>query len=102
MVYCPMWVADMDIRCAQEIVDVLKARAEHPVYGYTYQRESGVEAMLDFYRRHNGLQLEKDEQATIPCVVTGMKAAILSLTEPGDSILIQPPVYGPFFHLRTG
>jgi len=93
----PMWVADMDIRCVQEIVDALQARAGHPVYGYTYQRESGVEAMLDFYRRRHGLQLEKDEQATIPCVVTGMKAAILSLTEPGDSILIQPPVYGPFF-----
>lgn len=93
----PMWVADMDIRCAQEIVDALKTRAEHPVYGYTYERDSGVDAMLSYYKRYQGLTLERDEQATIPCVVTGMKAAILALTEPGDSILIQPPVYGPFF-----
>lgn len=93
----PMWVADMDIRCAQEIVDALKTRAEHPVYGYTYERDSGVDAMLAYYKRHQGLDLTRDEQATIPCVVTGMKAAILALTEPGDSILIQPPVYGPFF-----
>lgn len=92
-----MWVADMDIRCADEIVDAIKARAEHPVYGYTYERAGGVDAMLGFYRRHQGLDLTRDEQATVPCVVTGMKAAILSLTEPGDSVLIQPPVYGPFF-----
>ncbi len=93
----PMWVADMDIRCAQEIVDAMRARAEHPIYGYTFQRDEAVDAMLAYYKRHQGLQLTSDEQATIPCVVTGMKAAILSLTEPGDSILIQPPVYGPFF-----
>jgi cystathionine beta-lyase len=93
----PMWVADMDLRCAQEIVDALKVRAEHPIYGYTYQRDSGVDAMLAFLERRQGLTLTWDEQATIPCVVTGMKAAILALTEPGDAVLIQPPVYGPFF-----
>ncbi|MBN1777672.1 MAG: PatB family C-S lyase [Clostridiales bacterium] len=93
----PMWVADMDFRCAQEIVDALKARAEHPVYGYTYQRDSAVDAMLAYLKRRQGLMLTRDEQATIPCVISGLKAAVLALTDPGDSVLIQPPVYGPFF-----
>lgn len=93
----PMWVADMDFRCAPEIVDALKARAAHPVYGYTYQRDSSVEAMLGFMKRRYRLSLTTDEQEVVPCVVTGLKAAVLALTEPGDSVLVQPPVYGPFY-----
>ncbi|MFH1513585.1 MAG: PatB family C-S lyase [Bacillota bacterium] len=97
----PMWVADMDLRCAQEIVDALTIRAAHPVYGYTYQRDSAVNAMRSFFKRRYNVELVKDEQAILPCVVAGMKAAVLSLTEPGDTVLIQPPVYGPFFTAVT-
>ena len=93
----PMWVADMDFRCAQEIVDALVERASHPVYGYTYQRDSAVEAMLGFLKRRHGITLTADDQVVVPCVVSGLKAAVLTLTEPGDSVLIQPPVYGPFY-----
>ena len=92
----PMWVADMDIRCATEIADALKTRAEHPVYGYTYQKDEAVDAMLDYFKRHQGVSLTRQEQATIPCVISGLKAAVLALTKPGDSVLVQPPVYGPF------
>ncbi len=98
----PMWVADMDFRCAQEIVDALIRRASHPVYGYTYERDEAVEAMLQFLSRRYGLRLTTDQQATIPCVVTGLKAAVLALTEPGDAVLVQPPVYGPFFSSIAG
>jgi len=98
----PMWVADMDFRCAPEIVEALKARAAHPVYGYTYQRDSSVEAMLGFMKRRYGLSLNTDEQEIMPCVVTGLKAAVLALTEPGDSVLVQPPVYGPFYTSIAG
>lgn len=93
----PMWVADMDFPCAQEISEALARRASHPVYGYTYETDSSVEAMLGFMRRWYGLELSKDEQIMLPCVVTGLKAAVQTLTEPGDAVLIQPPVYGPFF-----
>lgn len=93
----PMWVADMDFRCAPEIVDALVKRASHPVYGYTYQRDSAVEAMLSYLKRRHGLTLCAEDQVIVPCVVAGLKAAVLTLTEPGDSVLIQPPVYGPFF-----
>jgi cystathionine beta-lyase len=93
----PMWVADMDFRCAPEIVDALVKRASHPVYGYTYQRDSAVEAMLSYLERRHRLALSADDQVIVPCVIAGLKAAVLTLTEPGDSVLIQPPVYGPFF-----
>ena len=98
----PMWVADMDIRCAQEIVNALTSRAAHPVYGYTYQRDSAVDAMLDFHKRRYQLSLTAEEQVIVPCVITGLQTAVLTLTEPGDAVLVQPPVYGPFFSSITG
>ena len=53
----PMWVADMDFRCAQEIVDAIRRRAEHPVYGYTFERHGAVDAMLQFLERRYGVRL---------------------------------------------
>lgn len=93
----PMWVADMDFRCPPEISEALIKRAQHPVYGYTDQPESAIQAMLEFTSRHYGVTLTKSQQATLPCVVTGLRAAVRTQTQPGDGVLIQPPVYGPFF-----
>ena len=93
----PMWVADMDFRCPPEVTDALVARAQHPVYGYTEQTEASVEAMLAYMARHHGVQMSARQQITLPCVVTGLKAILLACTAPGDKVLIQTPVYGPFF-----
>lgn len=93
----PMWVADMDFRCPDEVREALLARAAHPIYGYTEQTQAAVQAMLDFMERRHGLRLQADEQAMLPCVVTGLRAAALTFTEPGDRVIVQPPVYGPFY-----
>ena len=93
----PMWVADMDFRGPQAITDALVKRAAHPAYGYTEQTESATQAMLDFMQRRHGIVFTADEQALMPCVVTGLRAAVLALTQPGDGIIVQPPVYGPFY-----
>ena len=93
----PMWVADMDFRCADEIVQALTARAAHPVYGYTEQSDAAVEAMLGFFQRRHGLTVTAEQQLMLPCVVTGLRAAVLALTEPGDKVIVQSPVYGPFY-----
>ena len=93
----PMWVADMDFEGPAEITEALVKRAAHPAYGYTYQTDSATQAMLDFMQRRHHVTLKADEHALMPCVVTGLRAAVLALTQPGDSIIIQPPVYGPFF-----
>lgn len=93
----PMWVADMDFRCPDEVKDALVARASHPIYGYTEQTQAATDAMLSFMRRRHGLELQADEQAMLPCVVTGLRAAVLTFTKPDDRVILQPPVYGPFY-----
>ena len=93
----PMWVADMDFRGPEAITEALVKRAAHPAYGYTEQTESATEAMLAFMQRRHGIALAADEQTLMPCVVTGLRAAVLALTQPGDGIIVQPPVYGPFY-----
>lgn len=93
----PMWVADMDFRCPDEITQAMVERAAHPAYGYTHQTEKATKAMLDFMQRRHNVTLTADEQILLSCVVTGLRAATLSFTNPGDGIIIQPPVYGPFY-----
>lgn len=93
----PMWVADMDFRCADEVSEAIIRRAQHPVFGYTTQTDSAVQAMLDFLLKHDGIALTKGQQAILPGVVPGLRTAVNVFTEPGEGVLIQPPVYGPFF-----
>ncbi len=93
----PMWVADMDFRCPAEITEAMVKRAAHPAYGYTSQTKAAVEAMLAFMQRRHGITLTAEEQILLPCVISGLRAAVLSFTKPGDGIIVQPPVYGPFY-----
>lgn len=97
----PMWVADMDLRCPAEISEALGQRAAHAIYGYTRESEAQVNALLSFLKRRHGLNLTPEQQFTLPCVVTGLRAAVRALTEPGDRVIIQPPVYGPFLNSIT-
>ncbi len=93
----PMWVADMDFPCPEEITRALVERAAHPAYGYTDQAKSATKAMLDFMQRRHGVELTEEEQILLPCVITGLRAAVLSFTQPGDQVIILTPVYGPFY-----
>ena len=93
----PMFVADMDFICPEEITKAMVERAAHPAYGYTEQTKRATQAMLDFMQRRHHVSLTEEEQIMLPCVVTGLRAATLSYTQPGDGIIIQPPVYGPFY-----
>lgn len=93
----PMFVADMDFICPEEITKAMVERAAHPAYGYTEQTKRATQAMLDFMQRRHHVSLTEEEQIMLPCVVTGLRAATLSYTQSGDGIIIQPPVYGPFY-----
>ena len=97
----PMWVADMDFRCPDEITEAMVKRAAHPAYGYTHQTESATNAMLAFMERRHGVQLTKEQQVLMPCVVTGLRAAVRAFTNPGDKVIILTPVYGPFYFSIT-
>lgn len=95
----PMWVADMDFPCAPEIVSVLMDRAAHAAYGYTTRSEEDDQATIDYYARNHGYTVKKEDMLFTPGVVDSLLLAVHALTEPGDKVLIQTPVYGPFYNV---
>ena len=92
----PLWVADMDFPSPPAVQEAIMKRAAHPTYGYTAELEDDHEALINFWQRRHGLTVQADWLSLMPCVVTGIKCSILALTQPGDKVLIQSPVYGPF------
>ncbi|CDN32123.1 Aspartate aminotransferase [Mucinivorans hirudinis] len=92
----PLWVADMDFASADVIVEVLKRRVEHRVFGYTYRSQAYNDAIKGWVARRAGWQIKDEWLAFSPGVVVGVTFAMLSCTSEGDGILIQQPVYHPF------
>jgi cystathionine beta-lyase len=92
----PLWVADMDFECAQPIRDALKRRAEHACYGYTFAGQEDRDAFTGFWQRRHKLTLSGNNLAMMPTVVAGLRACVNTMTHPGDGVIIQTPVYGPF------
>ena len=97
----PMWVADMDFPVAKPVVDALKKRAEHPFYGYTQPGQGVIDSVVQ--RMQNKFKWEIDPEWLVftPGVVPALHIAIRSLTHPGDGVLMQKPVYYPFFPAVT-
>ncbi|MFO8062587.1 MAG: MalY/PatB family protein [bacterium] len=95
----PMWVADMDFPAPPVIIDRLKERAEHGAFGYTGYTDSFYESVIDWMKERHDWNIEKNMISTSSGVVTGLATAILALTSPGDEIIVQPPVYYPFFSI---
>ncbi|TVR87689.1 MAG: aminotransferase class I/II-fold pyridoxal phosphate-dependent enzyme [Spirochaetaceae bacterium] len=93
----PFWVADMDFAVAPEITSALQERAEHPVFGYTLPPESLYEAFLEFQLRRHGRSIAREHCVVVPGVMPALRTAVELLSKPGDSIVLQPPVYPPFF-----
>ena len=92
----PMWVADMDFPSPPAVQEAILARAAHPTYCYTEIMADDDQALIDFWHRRHSLTIAREDITMIPCVVTGLRLAILALTQPGDGVIIQSPVYGPF------
>lgn len=92
----PLWVADMDFRLPQEVLDDLAAVVSHGIFGYTDPKDDYYEALLGWYQKQFGWKAEKDWVLITPGVVFAFSLAIQAYTEPGDSVLIQQPVYYPF------
>jgi len=94
----PMWVADMDFPCPPEIVDAFSSRAVHHVFGYMLAPESFYNAFIEWERARNGWEVDRESVVYTPGVMPAVKAAIDVCTRPGDGVVVQPPVYFPFFH----
>jgi cystathionine beta-lyase len=92
----PLWVADMDFASPPEVQAAILERASHPIYGYTNRSEEYYRSFIDWMRRRNGWDIQKEWIAFSPGVVPALNIAVLAYTRPGDKIIIQPPVYYPF------
>ena len=92
----PLWVADMDFRTPPCVVDALKKSSEHGIFGYTAVKPDNVAILKNWFERRFNWMIDADWLIRTPGVVYALATAIRSLTKPGDSILIQQPVYYPF------
>ncbi|MCJ7511740.1 MAG: pyridoxal phosphate-dependent aminotransferase [Anaerolineales bacterium] len=93
----PMWVADMDFACPKPVVEALVARAAHGIYGYTAPTESYDQALIGWMRRRQGWEISREWICFSPGVVPALCMLVQAFTNPGEAVLIQPPVYYPFF-----
>lgn len=95
----PMWVADMDFKAADEILQALKEPIEHGILGYNIIPDSFYQAIVDWVEKRHGWKIEKEWISFVPGVVPGISVATNEFTDQGDEILIQPPVYHPFYRV---
>jgi cystathionine beta-lyase len=93
----PMWVADMDFASPQPVMDALVARAAHGIYGYTTTTETYYAAVVSWMDRRQGWQVEPEWICTTPGVVPALNMLVRTFVSPGDKVLVQRPVYYPFF-----
>lgn len=92
-----MWVADMDFKSPEPVIEAIIERARHGVFGYTGREDGFYQSVMDWLCEQHGWETEKEWFVTTPGVLTAVFAAVDALTEPGDNIVLQPPVYYPFF-----
>ena len=91
-----LWVADMDFATPDFIIDALKRRLDHPVLGYPVQYDGYWQSVVDWIYNHHGWQVQREWMRYIPGIVKGIGMVVNVFTQPGDKIIIQPPVYHPF------
>ena len=92
----PLWVADMDFKLPEEVVDDLVKRAGHGIFGYTDPDDSYFFSVRDWFKRRHGIDFGAEEITVVPGVVYAIAQAIRAFTKEGDAVLIQQPVYYPF------
>lgn len=97
----PVWVADMDFAAPPAVTRALIDRATHPIYGYTLFPDSLYDALIDWMHRRHDWVIQRDWIVLCPGVVPSLNAAVMALTQPSESVIIQPPVYFPFFSAVT-
>lgn len=93
----PMWVADMDFCTAPTVVEALRRRVEHGIFGYTKVPSAYYEAVINWFVRRHGWQIDREWIIYTSGVVPALSAVIKALTVPGDRVLVQTPVYNCFF-----
>jgi cystathionine beta-lyase len=93
----PMWVADMDFRTPDFIVSKLRQRLSHELYGYSFRPPEYYSSIINWLRMRHNWKVEREWICFSPGIVPALNLCTLAFTRPGDSIIVQPPVYFPFF-----
>lgn len=92
----PLWVADMDFLSPPAIINALKKRVEHGVFGYTVGSDAYFDSIINWLDRRHNWHVKKEHISFVPGIVKGIAFVLDALTEKGDKVIIQPPVYHPF------
>jgi len=94
----PMWVADMDFEAPPAVVEAVRRRAEHGVYGYPLVPPSFFAAAIGWLERRHGWAVEKKWMAMTPGIVPALNYCVRAFSRPGDPVIVQTPVYHPFYY----
>jgi cystathionine beta-lyase len=94
----PMWIADMDIPTPGFIAEKIIERAEHKLYGYSFRSGNYYTSIIGWLQRRHNWHIEKDWICFCPGIVPALNISTLSFTRPGETVIVQPPVYTPFFN----
>lgn len=97
----PLWVADMDFAVPDCVTQALQQRLNHPVFGYSLYPESLYQATIDWFARRHGWHIERDWILMAPGVVPSLFASVLAFAKEGEGVIVQSPVYFPFFSAVT-
>ena len=92
----PLWVADMDFRSPDSVVEALKKAVDHGIFGYGRADETYFDAVAAWYQKRHHLTLQPEWMTCTPGIVFALSIAVRAFTQEGDAVLIQPPVYHPF------
>jgi cystathionine beta-lyase len=93
----PMWVADMDFNTPDFVIDSFQKRINHQIFGYSYRPPEYFQTITEWLISRHNWKVSKDCISFCPGVVPALNICTLAFTTPGDSIIVQPPVYFPFF-----
>ena len=93
----PLWVADMDFRTAQPVIDAVTERAGHGIYGYALPGDEFYEAVIKWQKRRNGWEVKKEWIVFSPGVVPALWHIVRTFCSPGEKVILQSPVYYPFY-----
>lgn len=95
----PMWVADMDFQAPEEVIDALHTRVDHGIFGYTMPGSKMEDAVTNWLKSRHSWEIDPKTITYSPGIVTAISMAIHAFTTSEDKIVVQPPVYYPFFEI---
>ena len=95
----PLWVADMDFQAPECVREALHKAADYGIFGYSFLGHGYVKAMQNWFAKRFDWQVEREWLITTPGVVFALSAIVRAVTNPGDAVLVQPPVYYPFYRV---